>query len=89
MSLAQGLSGHPQRRFAHAIGLFASASEEVIVAIMYPLPASGGRGNVRSLVLGSVSHQVLNAAPAAVLMSMLTLATRGSATNPHIDAPVK
>ena len=68
MSLAQGLSGHPQRRFAHAIGLFASASEEVVVAIMYPLLAGGGRGNVRSLVLGSVSHQVLNAAPAAVLI---------------------
>lgn len=29
---------------------------------------SRGRGNVRSLVLGSVSHQVLNAAPAAVLI---------------------
>jgi nucleotide-binding universal stress UspA family protein len=29
---------------------------------------SRGRGNVRSLVLGSVSHHVLNAAPAAVLI---------------------
>lgn len=29
---------------------------------------SRGRGNVSSLVLGSVSHQVLNAAPAAVLI---------------------
>lgn len=29
---------------------------------------SRGRGNVRSLVLGSVSHQVLNAAPAATLI---------------------
>ena len=29
---------------------------------------SRGRGNVRSIVLGSVSHQVLNAGPAAVLI---------------------
>lgn len=29
---------------------------------------SRGRGNVRSLLLGSVSHQVLNAAPAAALI---------------------
>ena len=29
---------------------------------------SRGRGNVSSLLLGSVSHQVLNAAPAAVLI---------------------
>jgi nucleotide-binding universal stress UspA family protein len=29
---------------------------------------SRGRGNVRSLVLGSVSHHVLNAAPSAVLI---------------------
>lgn len=29
---------------------------------------SRGRGNMRSLVLGSVSHQVLNAAPSAVLI---------------------
>lgn len=29
---------------------------------------SRGRGNVRSLVLGSVSHHVLNATPAAVLI---------------------
>jgi nucleotide-binding universal stress UspA family protein len=29
---------------------------------------SRGRGNVRSIVLGSVSHQVLNAAPAAALI---------------------
>jgi nucleotide-binding universal stress UspA family protein len=29
---------------------------------------SRGRGNMRSMVLGSVSHQVLNAGPAAVLI---------------------
>ena len=42
---------------------------------------SRGRGNVRSLVLGSVSHQVLNAAPAAALIVHAEAATDGSGTD--------
>jgi nucleotide-binding universal stress UspA family protein len=42
---------------------------------------SRGRGNVRSLVLGSVSHQVLNAAPAAVLIVHAEVGTDGSVTD--------
>lgn len=41
---------------------------------------SRGRGNVSSLVLGSVSHQVLNAAPAAVLIVHAQDGTNGSAS---------
>ncbi|HET6868237.1 MAG TPA: universal stress protein [Solirubrobacteraceae bacterium] len=46
---------------------------------------SRGRGNVSSLVLGSVSHQVLNAAPAAVLIVHAQDGTDGSPSTPRAD----
>jgi len=49
---------------------------------------SRGRGNVRSVVLGSVSHQVLNAAPAAVLIVHAEAGEAGSTTVPQTGVTV-
>lgn len=47
---------------------------------------SRGRGNVSSLVLGSVSHQVLNAGPAAVLIVHAGGDEHGSTIDAQTDA---
>lgn len=51
--------GHPSEQILEQV----TAGDHDLVVM-----GSRGRGEVRSLVLGSVSHQVLNASPAAVLI---------------------